>query len=91
MRAACASLVLLLYINGLYNSRTNQDHILSQHTFVLHRGCRLPIGPASTAVVLTSYLMLGLQFAASDLEDPFGYDLSDLELDLVSHLCQPFR
>ncbi|CAM9274481.1 unnamed protein product [Ascophyllum nodosum] len=43
-------------------------------------------------VVLTSYLMLGLQFAASDLEDPFGYDLSDLELDLfvseIAHQCR---
>lgn len=35
-------------------------------------------------VFFTSYLMLGLQLAARYLEDPFGYDLSDLELDLVN-------
>lgn len=34
-------------------------------------------------MLLTSYLMLGLQLAATHLEDPFGYDLSDLDLDLV--------
>ncbi|CAM9468370.1 unnamed protein product [Scytosiphon promiscuus] len=33
-------------------------------------------------VFLTAYLMLGLQIAADDLEDPFGRDQSDLELDL---------
>lgn len=36
-----------------------------------------------TAVFVTSYLMLGLQLAAKDLENPFGYDLSDLDLDAV--------
>ena len=40
-------------------------------------------GRPRTTVLLTSYLMLGLQLAATHLEDPFGYDLSDLELDLV--------
>eukprot|EP00752_Nemacystus_decipiens_P011975 g10615.t1 len=33
-------------------------------------------------VLLTAYLMLGLQIAADYLEDPFGHDLTDLQLDL---------
>ncbi|CAN0060947.1 unnamed protein product [Pylaiella littoralis] len=33
-------------------------------------------------VLLTSYLMLGLQIAADHLEDPFGHDQADLALDL---------
>lgn len=37
----------------------------------------------TAAVLLTSYLMLGLQSAADNLEDPFGRDKTDLELDLV--------
>lgn len=37
----------------------------------------------SKPVFFTSYLMLGLQLAAKYLEDPFGYDLSDLALDEV--------
>ena len=36
-----------------------------------------------SAVLLTAYLMLGLQIAADYLEDPFGHDQTDLELDLV--------
>lgn len=38
---------------------------------------------ALDAVFVTSYLMLGLQLAAKYLEDPFGYDLVDLDLDEV--------
>ena len=38
---------------------------------------------AHTPVFLTAYLMLGLQLAASYLEDPFGHYFSDLPLDLV--------
>lgn len=40
------------------------------------------------SVLLTSYLMLGLQIAADHLEDPFGHDQADLALDLV---CVIFR
>ncbi|CAN0416603.1 unnamed protein product, partial [Ectocarpus fasciculatus] len=35
------------------------------------------------AVLVTAYLMLGLQIAADHLEDPFGRDESDLQLDRV--------
>lgn len=45
----------------------------------------------NSAVVLTAYLMLGLQIAADYLEDPFGHDQTDLELDLVRFVpAEPF-
>ncbi|CAN0459090.1 unnamed protein product, partial [Discosporangium mesarthrocarpum] len=42
--------------------------------------CPLPVPPKA---FFTSYLMLGLQLVAADLEQPFGYDPSDLKLDGV--------
>lgn len=53
---------------------------LTTQTFVVPSSFCLKL---EITVLVTSFLMLGLQLAASDLEDPFGYDLSDLELDLV--------
>ncbi|CAM9970503.1 unnamed protein product [Discosporangium mesarthrocarpum] len=36
----------------------------------------------------TTYLMLGLQLAAEELEDPFGCDLNDLKLDKLWHVIR---
>lgn len=65
-------IMLQLFVSNIFS-------ILSLCLFApLLRPARL-----SEPVFLTSYLMLGLQLAAKYLEDPFGYDLSDLELDQV--------
>ena len=39
--------------------------------------------PFARSVLCTSYLMLALQIAADDLENPFGRDVVDLNLDKV--------
>ena len=53
----------------------------------------VPLGlehnPVNIFVTLgVSYFLLGLEIAAEDIEEPFGYDCNDLPLDLISKNIQ---